>query len=107
MRAILEEVGCTTERFLTWDATGEVFGHPEQIELDVVVQNGQVSVVEIKAALDRAHSYLFQRKVAFYTQHTGRQVNRKVVIAPSADEHAKEVAQRLDIAVYTDVTELH
>jgi hypothetical protein len=64
-----------------------------------------VIVVEIKSSLDRANTYLFNRKVAFYTRHTGRQVSRKAVIAPYADTHAREVASRLDIEVCTDVTE--
>jgi len=105
IRTILNEVGCTTERFLTWDASGEVFDHPEQVALDVVVQNGKVIVVEIKSALDRANTYLFNRKVAFYTRQTGHQVDRKVVVAPYADERAKEVALRLGIEVCTDVAE--
>jgi hypothetical protein len=105
IRTILNEVGFTTERFLTWDASGEVFDHPEQVELDVVVQNGKVVVVEIKSALDRANTYLFNRKVEFYTRQTGHQVDRKVVVAPYADERAKEVAQRLGIEVCTDVAE--
>jgi len=105
IRTILNEVGFTAERFLTWDTSGEVFGHPEQVELDVVVQNGKVIVVEIKSALDRANTYLFNRKVAFYTRQTGHQVDRKVVVAPYADERAKEVAQRLGIEVCTDVAE--
>ena len=41
IRTILGEVGFTAERFLTWDAAGEVFGHPEQVELDIVIQNGK------------------------------------------------------------------
>jgi hypothetical protein len=105
IRTILREVGFTAERFLTWDAAGEVFGHPEQVELDIVVQNGKVIVVEIKPSLDRANTYLFNRKVEFYTRHTDRQVDRKVVIASYADERAKEVAMRLGIEVCTDVTE--
>ena len=102
---ILGEVGFTAERFLTWDAAGEVFGHPEQVELDIVIQNGKAIVVEIKSSLDRANIYFFNRKVEFYTRHTGRQVDRKVVIASYADERAKEVAMRLGIEVCTDVTE--
>jgi hypothetical protein len=69
IRTILDEVGFHTERFLTWDAAGEFFGHPEQVELDVVVQDGKVVVVEIKSSLDRANTYLFNRKVEFYTRH--------------------------------------
>jgi hypothetical protein len=106
MRTILEEVGFTTERFLTWDAAGDVFGHPEQVELDVVVQNGKVVVVEIKSSLDRGNAHLFDRKVEFYKQQTGRQVNRKIIVTPYADERAKEVATRLGIEVCTDVAEL-
>jgi hypothetical protein len=105
VRTILGEVGFHTERFLTWDAAGEVFGHPEQVELDVVVRNGKVIVIEIKSSLDRANTYLFDRKAAFYTRHTGRQVFRKVVIAPYADERAKEVALRLGIEVCTEAAE--
>ncbi|HYY16386.1 MAG TPA: DUF3782 domain-containing protein, partial [Gammaproteobacteria bacterium] len=40
IEAILREVGFSTERFLENDVAGEVFGYPEQIELDVVVKNG-------------------------------------------------------------------
>ena len=98
-------MGFTTERFLTWDASGEVFGHPEQVELDVVVQNGKVIVVEIKSSLDRANTYLFNRKVEFYTRQTGQQVDRKVVVAPYADARAKEVGLRLGIEVCTDIVE--
>jgi hypothetical protein len=105
IRTSLKEVGFTTERFLTWDASGEVFGHPEQIELDVVMQNGKVIVVEIKSSLDRANTYLFNRKVEFYTRQGGWPVDRKIVVAPYADERAKEVALRLGIEVCTDINE--
>jgi hypothetical protein len=88
MRAILQEVGFTAERFLEYAAAGNVFGHPEQIELDVVAKNGKVIVVEIKSALDRANVYIFARKVEFYTQRTGRNVDRKLIVTPYADNRA-------------------
>ena len=106
MRAILQEVGFTTERFLEYDAAGTVFGHPEQIELDVVAKNGKVIVVEIKSTLDRANVYVFARKVEFYTQRTGRIVDRKLIITPYADNRAKEVGFQLGIEVCTDITTL-
>ena len=106
MRAILQEVGFTTERFLDYDAAGEVFGHPDQIELDVVLQNGKVMVIEIKSSLDRANTYLFDRKVAYYTRKTGRQVDRKLIVTPYADNRAKEVGLRLGVEICTDITAL-
>jgi hypothetical protein len=106
MRAILQEVGFTSERFLEFDNTGHVFGHPEQIELDVVVKNGRVLVVEIKSSLDRANVYIFARKVEFYAQHTGRQVNRKLIISPYVDNRAKEVGLQLGVEICTDIATL-
>ena len=106
MRAILQEVGFTTERFLTYDTEAEVFGHPDQVELDVVIHDGKVIVIEIKSALDQGNTYLFDRKVAFYTHHTGRQVDRKMIVTPYADNRAKEVGLRLGVEICTDITAL-
>jgi hypothetical protein len=107
MRAILQEVGFTTERFLDYDTQGEVFGYPEQIELDVVMQNGKVIVVEIKSALDKGALYQFARKVEFYARKTGRQVNRKLVVTPYAENRAKEAGVQLGVEICTDVNALN
>jgi hypothetical protein len=106
IRAILHEVGLTTERFLEYDAEGEVFGFPDQVELDVVIKNGKVMVIEIKSSLDRGNTYLFERKVAFYTRKTGRTVGRKLIVTPYADNRAKEVGLRLGVEICTDITAL-
>ncbi|MBI4641086.1 MAG: DUF3782 domain-containing protein [Candidatus Tectomicrobia bacterium] len=106
MRTILQEVGFTTEHFLAYDTAGEVFGQPDQIELDVVVRDGKVIVIEIKSALDRGQTHLFNRKVEFYARQTGRSVNRKLIVTPYADTRAKELALRLGVEICTDVTAL-
>jgi hypothetical protein len=106
MRAILQEVGFTTERFLAYDTEAQVFGYPDQVELDVVIRDGKVMVIEIKSALDRGNTYLFDRKVAFYARHTGRQVDRKLIVTPYADNRAKEVGLRLGVEICTDITAL-
>jgi hypothetical protein len=106
MRAILQEVGFTTERFVAQDSGGEVFGYPEQIELDVVIQNGKVIVIEIKSSLDKANTYLFARKVAFYSRQSGKSVDRKLIVTPYADTRAKEIGMQLGIEICTDITTL-
>jgi hypothetical protein len=106
MRTILHEVGFTSERFLDYDATGEIFGHPDQVELDVVIKDGRAIVVEIKSALDSGNTYIFDRKVAFYMRKTGRQVDRKLIVTPYADNRAKEVGLRLGVEICTDITML-
>jgi hypothetical protein len=106
MRTILHEVGFASERFLEYDAAGEVFGQPDQVELDVVVKDGRVIVAEVKSALDSGNTYLFDRKVAFYMRKTGRQVDRKLIVTPYADNRAKEVGLRLGVEICTDITTL-
>ncbi|HXG22548.1 MAG TPA: DUF3782 domain-containing protein, partial [Methylomirabilota bacterium] len=106
IRTILAEVGFTTERFLDVDTAGEVFGAPEQIELDIVIKNGKVLVIEIKSSLDRGAVYQFIRKVGFYARKTGRQVDRKLIITPYADARAQNVSNQLGVEICTDVVEL-
>lgn len=106
MRAILQEVGFTAERFWDMDMSGEVFGSPDQIELDVIIKNGKVIVVEIKSALDKGAVYQFARKAEFYARKTGRQVDRKLIVTPYADSRAQDVASKLGVEVCTDVAGL-
>jgi hypothetical protein len=106
MREILREVGFTAERFLAYDVAGEVFGHPDQVELDIVVQNGKVIVVEIKSSLDQANMYLFDRKVAFYARQSGRQIDRKLIVTPFVDNRSREIGLRLGVEICTDITAL-
>ncbi len=106
MRAILQEVGFTTERFLDYDKDGEVFGTPDQVEVDVVIQNGKVFVLEIKSSVSKADVASFDRKVSYYARKSGRTVTRKLIITPYLDHRAQEISQRLGMEVCTDVNAL-
>jgi len=106
MRAILQEVGFTVERFWDLDTTGEVFGIPDQVELDAIIKNGKVIVVEIKSSLDKGAVYQFARKAEFYARKTGRHVDRKLIVTPYADPGAQDVATKLGVEVCTDVHSL-
>ena len=106
LRAILQEVGFVTERFLDIDTTGEVFGAPDQVELDVVVKNGKVIVVEIKSSTNQADVYYFTRKADFYARKTGRQIDRRLVVTPYIDPRAHDAATRLGVEVCTDPASL-
>ena len=104
MKTILEEVGFRAERYLAYDTEGDVFGRPDQVELDVVVQDGKVIVIEIKSSLDRGHVHLFSRKVAFYARKTGQQVARQVIVTPYTEKGARPLAEELGIEICTDVS---
>src|SRR6266853_5017787 len=104
MKTILEEVGFRAKRYLTYDTEGEVFGRPDQVELDVVIQDGKVIVLEIKSSLDREHVHLFSRKVAFYARKTGQQVARQVIVTPYTERGARELAEVLGVEIGTDAS---
>jgi len=84
-----------------YDQTGEVFGHPDQVEIDVIIQDGLVILCEIKSSVSKSEMYTFDRKVAFYEKRHSRKATRKLVISPMVDDLAQQVAQKLGIEVYT------
>lgn len=104
LRAILEDYfGVQVLRFLEFDREGEVFGRPDQIELDLIVKNGLLIIAEIKSLISREEMYAFSRKVDFYSRHHDRTADRVMVVAPMVQAGAGELAQNLGIEVYTYV----
>ncbi|MFZ0254907.1 MAG: hypothetical protein WAN46_04510, partial [Gammaproteobacteria bacterium] len=84
----------------------EVFGRPDQVELDVIIKNGLLLICELKSSIDKAGMYIFERKARFYEKRHGRQANRLIVISPMTDARARKVAERLGIDVYGDSVEV-
>jgi hypothetical protein len=102
LAAILSELNdIEVLHVVDFDETGEVFGYPEQIELDVVVKNGMLILCEIKSSLTKAELYAFERKAQFYARHHGREVTKKMVISPMIDKRARPPAERLGIRLYS------
>ena len=104
LRGILEEsFGVKVERVEYRDESGEVFGRPDTVELDVLIFNGQLLVCEIKASVSRDEVYAFERKVRSYEKRVGRKADRVLLISPMILERDQELARALGIEVYTDV----
>ncbi|MGB3458868.1 MAG: DUF3782 domain-containing protein [Halobacteriota archaeon] len=101
LKGILQGIGLSVERYLDYDPEGYVFGHPDQVELDVLIKNKSILLVEIKSSISKEEVYTFQRKVEFYEMKQKVKVVKKGVISPSVDPRAKPVAERLGIEVYT------
>ncbi len=103
LKAILEEsFGVKVERVEYFDEKGEVYGHPDQIEMDVIIRNGQVLVCEIKSSVSRSDVYTFGRKVRFYEKQVQRTVDRMLLISPMINKEDKELAQKFGMEVYSD-----
>ncbi|MDZ7696857.1 MAG: DUF3782 domain-containing protein [Deltaproteobacteria bacterium] len=102
LKAILEKsFGVEVLNVNEYDETGEVFGHPDQVELDIIIQNGLLILCEIKSSISKGDMYIFERKTAFYEKRHNQKATRKMVISPMVDDRARQIAQKLGIEIYT------
>ena len=85
-----------------YDHDGKVFGHPDQVELDIIVKNGLLIICELKSSISKSDMYIFDRKVLFYETKHNRKASRKIVISPMINPGAEAVAKRLNIEVFSD-----
>jgi len=84
-----------------YDHEGFVFGQPDQVELDVIIKNGEIIICEIKSSMSRSDIYTFHRKVQFYEKQHNCKVTAMMVISPMVDKYAQAVANKLGIEVYS------
>ena len=102
LQGILEaSFGVKVINLRDWDDSGEVFGRPDQVELDVIIYNATLILCEIKSAVSKGDIALFNRKVKWYEQRHNRKADRCIVISPLADTRARQFARELGIEVYS------
>ncbi|HDQ70553.1 MAG TPA: DUF3782 domain-containing protein [Chloroflexi bacterium] len=102
LAGILEDsFGVEVINVTEFDDEGEVFGRPEQVELDVIIQDGLLILCEIKSSMSKSDMYIFERKVRFYEKRHERKVDRALVISPMVDQRAQDVARKLGIEVHS------
>ena len=102
LQAMLKEfANLEVVNVVEWDATGEVFGYPEEIELDLIIKNGLLILGEIKSSVSKGEMYQFEKKARFYEKLHNVKADRLIVICPMVDPKALEVAHKLGIIIYT------
>ena len=89
-----------------YDEEGEVFGRPDQVELDILIKNGLLLICELKSSIDKAGMYIFERKARFYEKRHQRKADRLIVVSPMIDPRALKVAEKLGIETYWDSSEV-
>ena len=77
LKDILQDIGLKVERYIDYDVEGYVFGHPDQVELDVVIKDTTVMIAEIKSSMSKGDVHAFQRKVEFYEKKQNVKVEKK------------------------------
>ena len=102
LRAILEgSFGVEVISVTEYDDRAEVFGRPDQVELDLIIKDGLLIVCEIKSSMSKADMHIFERKLRYYERKHDRQASRALVISPMVDARARELAQQLNLEVYS------
>ncbi len=96
----------TVERVEYKDKSGEAFGRPDLVELDIIIRNEEVLACEIKPSISRADVYIFERKVRSYEKRLERKVNRLLLISPLMREKDRDLAKTLGMEVYADVNKV-
>ncbi len=108
IKGILEEsFPVKVERYHERDEEGVVFGRPDQVELDLIIKDGEVIVAEIKSSISKGDVAIFIKKVEFFIKKEGRPVSRKILISPMIDSSAKEFAESSGIEIYSYPEELN
>ena len=101
IKGILEEsFPVKVQRYKAKHEEGIVFGKPDQVELDLIVKNGEVIVAEIKSSISKGDVATFLRKIDFYEKKEKASVKRKIMISPMFDYGAREFALSSGIEVY-------
>ena len=101
-----QDFGVQVINITEYDYDGEVFGRPDQIELDIIIKNGTLIICEIKSSLSRSDMYAFYRKVQFYEKRHQRKATKLMVISPMVDSRAKAVADKIGIIVHSYADEV-
>ena len=101
LTGVLRETGWQVGHYRKMDTRGIVFKEPDQVEIDVVIHDGTHSLIEIKSSISRGDVEHFYRKIGFYEQEEGVQVERALVISPMFGPRARELAQARGMETYT------
>jgi hypothetical protein len=103
LASVLEQsFGVQVKSVNEYDDQGEVFGRPDQVELDVIITNGTLILMELKSSIDKAGMYVFERKARFYERRYGRKADRLMVVSPMIDAKARQVGEELGIELFGD-----
>ncbi|MHA1686731.1 MAG: PD-(D/E)XK nuclease family protein [Candidatus Heimdallarchaeaceae archaeon] len=96
-----KKFGVKVERWSYIDNEGKIFRHPSVIEADVVITDGEHTLIEIKAHARRSDIATLLRIAELYEQETGVKPSL-VIISPFIENNALELAKIKNIKVYSE-----
>lgn len=101
LKGILEKsFGVEVLNVNEFDDEGMVFGAPDQVEIDIIIKNGELILCELKSSMSKSDMYTFDRKVRYYERRHQRQVQRKIAVSPMVPQPVRAIAGKLGIEVF-------
>jgi hypothetical protein len=71
LRGLLErELGLKVERWRAYDNAGIVFGYPSEVEVDIAVSDGKLTLIEVSSHVRASDVLQFKRKAELYEKMT-------------------------------------
>ncbi|MGC9135213.1 PD-(D/E)XK nuclease family protein, partial [Caldisphaera sp.] len=103
MKGVVEKLlgAGKVERWIFRDDSGEVYGYPSEIEIDILIKDNEHILIEIKSSISRGDVIEFWRKGKLYEKVTGIKP-KLVIISPYVDDRALEDINRFGIILYKE-----
>ncbi|MDP8003043.1 MAG: hypothetical protein RAK17_02520, partial [Caldisphaera sp.] len=67
---------------LIYDKEGFVYNEPSEVEIDIVIKDGNIMIIEIMSSLKRGDLPIIKKKKELYEKKTGVKVNQVIAITP-------------------------
>ncbi len=103
---VVRGLGYRVEHFHGQDTEGFIDHEPRSYDLDVLVLNGVTVAAEIKSSANGPDVTEFARSVALFERQTGRKVAKRIIVAVTIRDEAREKAGRHGVIVATDFSVL-
>jgi len=105
IKKILEDhFKATVIKWEYFDEEGIVYGHPSQIDIDILITNGQHILIEIKACVDKSDVAEFYRKSKLY-EKVAKKKAKLMMITPYVRKRAYKLAHEFGIEIVTKLPE--
>lgn len=101
LKGILKDFDIEVIHVDEFDDEGEVFGRPDNVELDIILVDGKLMICELKSSMSKPEMYTFYKKAMFYEKRHNRKADRMIVISPMVLPKAVKVAKTLGITIYS------
>jgi hypothetical protein len=105
MKGLLTEYfGAEAFRWTAFDREGIVYGHPSEVEVDVVIRDGKHILVEVKSRVDTSDVLELTRIAKLYEKREGVKPELAIV-GGFVHPRAKKLAEELGVKIYTYLEE--